>query len=176
MELALTILVVQGILGAFDTLWYHELRLRLPHNPSARKELSLHSYRDLIYAVIFSSLAWTSWEGLWAWILIALLILEIVITLQDFIEEDRSRKVPPGERVMHALMGITYGAFLAHILPELIVWLQRPSGFTLQNYGWLSWTLTAMALGVIISGTRDLAAIWPKPAAADLTQRNRVEQ
>jgi uncharacterized protein len=118
--------------------------------------------------VVFSSLAWLTWDGFWAWILGGLLIFEIVITLQDFVEEDRSRKVPPGERIMHALMGITYGAFLAYLVLELIIWLQRPSGFTQQDYGWLSWTLSAMALGVTISGARDLIAAWPKAATRDL--------
>ena len=91
MRTALILLFVQGCLGAFDTLWYHEFKLRLPHSPSARKELTLHSYRGFAYAVIFGSLAWTRWEGLWAWALAALLVLEIIITLQDFIEEDKSR-------------------------------------------------------------------------------------
>jgi uncharacterized protein len=174
MRTALTLLFVQGCLGGFDTLWYHEFRLHLPRNPSARNELTLHSSRDFIYAVIFSSLAWLTWGGFWACILGGLLIFEIIITLQDFIEEDRWRKVPSGERVMHALMGIMYGAFLAYLVPELIIWLQRPSGFTQQDYGWLSWTLSAMALGVTISGARDLIAAWPKAATRDLLQRNRV--
>jgi hypothetical protein len=174
MRTALTLLLLQGCLGAFDTLWYHEFKLRLARDASARNELILHSARDFIYAVIFGSLAWTAWHGLWAWILLALLIFEIVITLLDFIEEDRSRKVPPGERVMHALMGIMYGAFLACLLPELMIWLQRPSGFTRHDYGWLSWILTTMAVGVTISGARDLVAVWPKAAARDLLQRDRA--
>jgi hypothetical protein len=172
MRTALTLLFVQGCLGAFDTLWYHEFTLRLAYDSAARKELILHSSRDFIYAVIFSSLAWITLDGFWAWILAALLILEIIITLQDFIEEDRWRKVPSGERVMHALMGITYGAFLAYLLPELAIWLQGPSGFTHHDYGWLSWTLTAMALGVMFSGARDLTAVRPKRVVTDLLERN----
>ena len=174
MRTALILLLIQGCLGAFDTLWYHEFKLRLPHYPDARNELILHSSRDFVYAVIFSSLASTRWEGLWVWILAALLVLEIIITLEDFIEEDRSRKVPPGERTMHALMGITYGAFLAYLLPELYIWLGKPTGFTIYNYGGLSWILTAMAAGVMISGARDLIAVWPKTAERDLLQRSQV--
>jgi uncharacterized protein len=155
MRTSLTLLFLQGCLGGFDTLWYHELRLHLPRNPSARNELFLHSSRDFIYGVIFGTLAWITWEGLWAWVLVALVVLEIIITLQDFIEEDRWRKVPPGERIMHALMGIMYGAFLAYLLPELYIWLGKPTAFTQQDYGWLSWTLTVMTVGVTISGARD---------------------
>ena len=69
---------------------------------------------------------------------------------------------------MHALIGITYGAFLAYLVPELIIWLQRQSGFTHNDYGWLSWILSTMALGVMISSVRDLTAIWRKRAAGNL--------
>ena len=97
METVLLLLILQGILGAFDTLYYHEFRLRLPMELTARKELKLHAARDFLYAIIFGSLAWRSWSGLWAWALVGLLTTEIVITLWDFLVEDRSRKVPAGE-------------------------------------------------------------------------------
>jgi len=113
MESALLLLILQGFLGAFDTLYYHEFRLRLPTALTARKELKLHAARDFLYAIIFGSLAWRSWNGSWAWVLMGLLAAEVIITLWDFIEEDRSRKVPAGERSMHAIMGLVYGAFLA---------------------------------------------------------------
>lgn len=128
MTTALALLLVQGCLGAFDTLWYHERKLRLPYDPAARRELMLHASRDFIYTAIFAGLAWTSWNGMWAGILAALLLLEIVLTLKDFLEEDRSRKVPPGERVMHALMGLVYGAFLACLSPMLLTWMRSPTG------------------------------------------------
>jgi len=73
-----------ALLGAFDTLYYHEYRLRLPSAFAARKELKLHAARDFIYAIIFGSLAWRSWDGLWAWVLVGLFVTELVITLWDF--------------------------------------------------------------------------------------------
>lgn len=155
---ALTLLLIQGCLGAFDTLWYHEFKLQLFRNSSARNELVLHAVRDFIYALIFGSLAWVTWNGYLVWILAILLILEIVITLRDFIEEDRTRKVPAGERVMHAIMGLIYGAFIAYLVPEITAWSRIPTGFAQQNYGLVSWILTVMAVGVAISGIRDLTA------------------
>jgi hypothetical protein len=66
------------------------------------------------------------WEGLAAWALAALLLAEIAITLRDFVVEDTVRRplggVYPGERVMHAVMGIVYGA--AYGPP----WLRFPWG------------------------------------------------
>ena len=40
---ALYVLLLLALLGAFDTLYYHEWRLRLPSDPSARQELRLHA-------------------------------------------------------------------------------------------------------------------------------------
>jgi uncharacterized protein len=108
--------------------------------------------------VVFGSLAWTTYKGLYAWFLGGLLFTEIIITLQDFIEEDRTRIVPPGERVMHALMGIVYGAIMTSLLPQIITWSEFATHFAASNNGAMSWILTAFAVGVFVSGVRDLLA------------------
>ncbi len=158
MEAAVFLLAVQGLLGAFDTIYYHELKLHLAQSVSDRRELQLHAGRDFIYVPIFGFLAWFEWRGVWACVLLGLLTIEITITLCDFIEEDKVRKVPGGERAMHALMGIIYGAFLALIIPEIFHWSGFESGFRSRDFGWLNIILTAMAFGVLISGVRDLIA------------------
>jgi hypothetical protein len=165
---------LQGGLGACDTLYYHEYRLRLANFLTVRKELRLHGARDFIYAIIFASLAWRSWNGLWAWVLAGLLTTEIVITLWDFSEEDRWRKVPPGERSMHAIMGLVYGAFLASLLPEILGWARLPNGFAHHNYGMLSWVLSLMAFGVFVSGLRDTLAVRRLEAAAGPVELARI--
>jgi hypothetical protein len=106
MKTVLLLLVLQGCLGAFDTIYYHELRLRLSSLIAGKKELKLHAARDFLYTVILGSLAWISWNGFLAWILGGFLLAEVLITLMDFREEDRSRKVPPGERTTHVVMAI----------------------------------------------------------------------
>jgi hypothetical protein len=165
---ALWLLLAQGALGAFDTLYYHEYKLRLPAQPHAANELKLHALRDFVYALLFGTIGWITWNGLLAWLFLALLVTEIVITLADFLEEDRIRKLPPGERVMHALMGILYGLFLAYLLPNVIRWGHLPTAFGRADYGWLSWILTFMAGGVLLSGIRDFVSAhrrreWPAP-------------
>ncbi len=158
MTTTLQVLLVLGALGALDTLYYHEWKLRLPSTPSAAPELRLHATRDFAYAILFGSLAWTTWNGVWVWPLAAILLFEVWITLSDFLEEDRTRRLPPGERVMHAVMGIVYGVFLTLLFPHAAQWSKADSGFGAANYGLLSWVLTAFAAGVLASGVRDLAA------------------
>ena len=165
MTASLSLLLLQGVLGAFDTLWYHEWQARLPSRALAGRELLLHSLRDFAYAIVFGSLAWVQWRGILAWLLIAVLAAEIVITLWDFIEEDLRRPLPPGERVMHTIMGIVYGAFLARLAPELAAWMAQPTGLVATSYGWLSWLMSAFAIGVFFSGIRDLVASFRRPPA-----------
>jgi hypothetical protein len=174
METALLLLSLQGALGAFDTLYYHEYRLRLANSLTARKELKLHAARDFLYTIIFGSLAWRSWNGLWAWVLVGLLTTEVVITLWDFLVEDRSRKVPAGERSTHAIMGLVYGAFLASLVPEILGWARLPNGFAQYNYGLLSWVLSVMAVGVSLSGLRDIVAVRRLGPAAGSAEFARI--
>ena len=158
MNTALTLLLTQGILGACDTFWYHEWQQRLPHRPSAGRELRLHACRDFAYAILFGSLAWITWDGHYVWALGGLLLFEIGITLWDFVEEDLRRKLPAGERIMHTIMSIIYGAFLCCLISEMATWSGRPTGWTAVDYGITSRCMTLMAAGVAISGIRDLVA------------------
>ena len=158
MTTAIWLLFVQALLGAFDTLYYHEYRLRLPHGHGTRTELRLHAARDFAYAVIIGSLGFLTWNGALAWVLCALLLAEIVITLWDFIEEDRIRRLPAGERAMHAVMGIVYGAFLAYLVPEILRWSHEATGFGRSYHGFPAWVLSGLAVGVLLSGVRDVMA------------------
>lgn len=162
MKIAIWLLLVQASLGAFDTLYYHEYKLKLAHGDHTHLELRLHALRDFAYAIIIGTLGWSTWHGALAWVLGGLLLAEIVITLWDFIEEDKVRKLPPGERAMHAIMGIVYGAFLAYLVPELIRWSELPTGWGSAYHGIPAWILSLIALGVFISGIRDFVASMGK--------------
>lgn len=154
----LQVFLLLGVLGALDTLYYHEWKLRLPTTPGAAPELRLHAIRDFNYAILFGTLAWTTFNGLLVWLLVGILLSEVVITLSDFLEEDRTRRLPRGERVMHAVMGITYGFFLALLYPNAAHWATLSTGFRFANYGVVSWALTTFGFGTLASGLRDFAA------------------
>jgi hypothetical protein len=167
---ALWLLAVQGVIGAFDTLYYHEWRARLPGRvPATSPELKLHAVRDFLYAVLFGTLPWLAWQGAYVLLLAAVLLAEIVLTLADFVVEIRARKalgdVYAGERVTHAIMGIIYGIMVANLLPVMWHWWSLPSGLvpTVAEPALPGWTLTTMAVGVFVSGVRDLYAALGLP-------------
>jgi hypothetical protein len=175
------LLVSLGLLGASDTLYYHEWRARLPaRGRSVAEELRLHALRDVLYAALFATLPSIAFRGGFVALLGMAILAEIAVTLRDFVVEDRVRRplggVYAGERVMHALMGIVYGAMLASLAPFLLEW--AAAGTSLAPHTTpvpigLRAALFVMAAGVLLSGIRDLAAsrgggAWPwRPIASD---------
>ncbi len=173
MTATLWLLAVQGTLGAFDSAYFHEWRARLPVRPEMRTELALHAPRSIIYGIVFCSLPWITWTGAAGVLLVGLLAAEAVITFADFVVEDRVRTslggVFPGERVMHGLMAVTYGAFLAVFAPVLGGWISiggTTSGAAAPTP--LLIALTALGVGSLLSGLRDAlvacgchSAAWP---------------
>jgi hypothetical protein len=170
MTVVLWLMLFQGVLGAFDTVYYHEYRARLPAGGlQTRPELLLHGARDIVYAVLFSTLPFVAWHGLLAGALAALIAAEIVITLTDFAIEARTREptgVQPGERITHGLMAIVYGAMIANLAPVALDWWQQPTAWLAVVHDvspLLRWTLAAMAVGVFASGIRDFWAALGLP-------------
>jgi len=158
-----TAVMLQMAMGAFDTLYHHEGTERLAWRASQRTELMLHGVRNLLYAVLFMALGWLEPRGGWAVALIALLGVELVITLWDFVEEDRSRHLPATERVTHTLLTLNYGVILAMLVPLLLGWAGEPTALPRADHGWLSWACLVAAVGVVVSGLRDLAAARRAP-------------
>src|SRR5262245_428441 len=171
MTTALWLLAIQGIIGAFDTLYYHEWRARLPAGGGGTApELKLHAARDFLSAAIFGSLPFLAWRGLWALALAAILLAEIILTLADFVVETRVRKplgdVYGGERITHAVMGVIYGAMLANLLPVIWRWRHLPTALASTETSApepLRWGLAVMGCGVFLSGARDLYAALGMP-------------
>jgi uncharacterized protein (TIGR01777 family) len=153
-----TLIALQIAMGAFDTLYHHELTERLAWRASQRRELRLHSIRNFLYALLFVVLGWLEVHGVLAMLVIAVLLAEIVITLMDFVEEDQSRKLPASERINHTLLALNYGAILVLLVPVLIGWALEPTSIRLADYGWLGIATTVAAFGVGVFGLRDLAA------------------
>ena len=149
---------VQVAMGGFDTVYHHELTERLAWRPSQVGELRLHGVRNLAYAVMFSMLGWSEPHGNAAVALIALMAGELIVTLWDFVEEDRTRRLPASERVTHTLLTLNYGVVLALVIPLLMRWAVLPTVILPAYHGVWSWLCGIAAVGVTASGLRDLAA------------------
>ena len=148
MNTLLLMMIIQGCLGAFDTLYHHEFTERLPWKPQAAQELWIHGVRNFFYAVIFASLGWVAWGGWLAYLFAAMLLGEIGLTLWDFVIEDRTRKLPASERITHTILAINYGVILALLAPELMRWSALPAAFHIESHGLWSWAMSLFALGV----------------------------
>jgi hypothetical protein len=155
---ALNLLLIQGLLGALDTIYHHELTVALPQRYSARLELAIHAVRSCCYGILFLGIAHVAFQGVWAIIVAVVFTLEIGLTLWDFVVEDRSRKLPAIERIMHTVLAINAGAFFALYGLQLLQWSSLPSGLVAIDLGWRGWLLTLFALGVTASGIRDALA------------------
>ncbi len=175
MRTVLWLLGALGLLGAFDTIYFHEIRGQLPARlPGLSPELKLHAGRSLVYVAVFGTLPWIAWRGAWALALGLLLATEIGITLADFIVEDQVRKplggLLPGERATHSIMAIIYGAMLANLIPVLLAWQRSATGLRWEPANVpLAYriALTALAAGTCASAVRDAYAVagFPRPAA-----------
>lgn len=184
MTTVLWLLGILGLLGAFDTIYFHEIRGQLPaHLPGLRPELVLHTGRSAIYVAVFGTLPWLAWRGAWAFALGGLLVIEIGITLADFVVEDQVRRplggLRPGERITHTMMAIVYGAMIANLVPVLLSWGATTTALRLQPPPVpLAYrlALTALAAATLVSAVRDgyavvgfprRAARWPWPVPSE---------
>ena len=157
MTTILTLFTIIGLLGAFDTLYHHEIKERLPWRPEVKSELKAHALRNVFYGIIFLSLGWMQWNGFFAWLFLAMLLTEIAVTFWDFALESKVRKVPAPEIIVHTLLGIVYGATLSFLIPEVLTWSESSSGFTFVEYGFFSVIMSVYALAVWVFALRDFS-------------------
>ena len=159
MTLLLTLVTVQALLGAVDNLWHHEITERLPAKRAAALETALHAAREFIYAFVFFALAWYEWRGAWALLIAGVVLIEIGITLADFVVEDRTRRLPSLERVLHTVLAINLGIVLAAFAPVLLQWWQTPTAVVSVDHGAFSWLFTIFAGGVLGWSLRNALAV-----------------
>lgn len=157
-DLLWILLLNQIVMGAFDTIYHHELTERLPWRASQGHELALHAIRSMLYATVLFVLGWFELHGVWALALLAVLAVEVVITLMDFIEEDVTRALPASERINHTLLALNYGGILVLLVPILLAWSRQPTAIKPAWHGFWSVFLAVAAAGVLISGLRDFFA------------------
>jgi hypothetical protein len=159
MFIVFALMTTQGLLGGLDNLWHHEITERLPAKRAAAGELVLHCARELLYSFVFIALAWFRWQGGWAVLIAVVLGSEIVITLVDFVVEDKTRRLPAFERVLHTILAINFGAVLALLAPILVTWWAMQSAVVVVSYGSISWLFTVFGIGVFAWSVRNAIAV-----------------
>lgn len=152
------LLLAQALVGGCDTLINHELVARLPHRPESRLEIALHAVRESIYAALFIGLALFRWEGALAWVPALLLAAEVLVTGTDELVENRSRKLPDNERVMHVALTLNLAFIIALLVPMLHAWGGQPTGLVRNDSGALGWLLVAFGLASAAWSVRDALA------------------
>jgi hypothetical protein len=152
------LLALQGVLAGLDTVLNHEIIAKLPRKPSARTELGIHVFRELIWTVLLFGLAWFAWQGGAATIIAALLVAEILVTCWDEFVENRSRVLPHNERILHVFLTLNLGAIIVVLYPLLREWGERPTALAPRDFGALSWILSLFALSALAWAVRDALA------------------
>ena len=181
METASYVLFVLGCLGAADIALFHSVAHGIRSHPDSVSELITHSLRGPTYAALFLFVPNFAMQGLFAWGLAALLVFDVGISICDFSLEQSSRRflggLPTGEYVLHMLMAMVFGMFVATLFcfgshpfnaPTRLVYAPAavPAGLRL--------ILLIMAILVLVSGIQDAAAAWRlrrlKPRMANIPQ------
>jgi uncharacterized protein len=152
------LLVLQGVIGAIDTLVNHEFLEALPHRRAARAELALHAVREAVYAALFLGFAWFAWLGTFAVVIGALLAAEVAVTVSDELVENRIRVLPQNERALHIFLTLNFGAIIALLVPLLLDWGANPTELAPAHHGWMSWALTLFGTTSAAWSVRDLIA------------------
>ena len=164
MELVLSLLVLHGVLGGLDVLLNHELAERLPYRPGAGLEEALHAAREALFASLFIGLAWFEWHGAAAWCIVAIIAAELCVSTWDSVLEDRTRRLPTLERILHIALLINFGAYVTLLSPILVNWHAGPTAvFPVWN-GWQTVVLTLLGLAAVAWCIRDARSSRKLPA------------
>jgi hypothetical protein len=159
------ILFALGILGATDILLYHSISHGIRSHADSRWELITHALRGPTYAALFLLVPNFQLHGLWAALLLGLLLIDVSISIADFALERRSRAnlggLPSGEYVLHMIMAMLFGAFVATTLPHALHGLTQTTALVSPPIvvpTLLRIALAIFAAGVFYSGLCDLLA------------------
>jgi hypothetical protein len=119
LDIALTILLVAGPLGATDVIYFHLWKFRLYERRESVKEETTHIIRGIMVPSLTGILLLGYPEGLWFWVVAALFAFDALNTLLDVIFEPASRApriVPQTELAVHflgtSLMGAAWAVFM----------------------------------------------------------------
>jgi hypothetical protein len=165
METATYLLFLLGILGAVDIAIFHSIAHGIRSRPDSVMELFTHSLRGPTYATLFVIIPNFRMQGAFAWVLIAIFVIDLGISIWDFWLEQGSRRflggLPSGEYVLHTISAMLFGALVTSVMFEIGTLLKGNTGFVYSpaNVPWLlRAVMLIMAALVLVSGMQEAFA------------------
>jgi hypothetical protein len=165
MEIPAYLLCLLGVLGGADIAIFHSVAHGIRSHPDSTMELATHSMRGPIYAALFLLLPNFALLGTFAWILPALFLLDVAVSVWDFWLEQESRRflggLPAGEYVLHMLMAMVFGSMVATSLPVIVHSTHEPTKLAYAPANvpvMLRLIMLTMGLLVLASGLEDARA------------------
>jgi hypothetical protein len=150
---ATVLLVLIGLLGAFDIAYFHTYRGRLVERPESKREAWLHVARGFVYALQFLAVPNLRLTGGFYGLLVVVFVLDVGVAVADVLEEPRSRAkqggLSGGEYLMHIVLSVLVGAMLSNLVSATASWPFEPSGFVYEPHApaWLRALGCLMAAG-----------------------------
>ena len=169
---ACVLLLLIGLLGAFDIAWFHTWRGKLTRRAECRAESVVHVARGFIYSAQFIVVPNLRFYGAWYLALVALFTIDAAIAVTDVLLEPRSRAaqggLQPAEYLIHIVLSVLVGALLHSV-------------FSATSTDWadatrLEWTgaapvamriaMAAMAVGSVGVALLEALSLWESTWAA----------
>src|SRR5436309_14709526 len=178
MEIPSYLLFLLGCLGAADIAIFHSVAHGIRSHPDSAGELITHSLRGPTYAALFVLIPNFAMQGLFAWGLLALFVLDVAISIWDFSLEQGSRRflggLPSGEYVLHMVMAMAFGGLVVSFLYCAEEWVNAPTRLAYAPVGVpgvLRLIMAVMSVLVLASGLQDaLAALRLRRSGASASR------
>lgn len=152
------LLLVIGVLGAFDIFYFHAYKQGLVHRAESRTEAWIHVARGFVYAAQLAAVPNLRFGGAWYAAFVALFVADIGVAIADVSIEPASRKslggLPPGEYLMHIVLSVLVGVYLHAILADSVAWARLPTALEVAPAAPLG---LRVALGIMSLGAAGIA-------------------
>ena len=146
---SMVLVLIVGVMGAIDTLYFHFWKFRLFARPQSRREHLTHAIRAALAGPTFMLLFVWPATGPMLWLVTLLIAADFAVMLWDLFEEPESRRslggIPPAEYTLHVVAASLHSAGYALALAS------RPS---------VAWsTTTPLEMPSLVSTLAGL--LWP---------------
>ncbi|NUP11840.1 MAG: SRPBCC family protein [Polyangiaceae bacterium] len=154
------LLLAIGLLGAFDVLYFHHYKARIPWTAATRSEAFAHVAKAPVYAAQFFVVPNMELHGRWLLALVFIYAVDVAVAAWDVAIEPRARAsvggLPAGEYAMHIALSVLVGIYLAEVARAAAPWWHLPDRIV-----WAGGVPPALriALGVLGAGALAMGAV-----------------